>query len=517
MHREILSFFVGISLLLGGCKSAEDPAEKDYGEKILRLNLGGEPRNLDPRRARELSSLIVLRMLFEGLTRVDAEGRPQLALAEKVDISEGGKKYTFRLREAYWSSGDLVTAQDFVSSWKSLLDPAFPSDNVFFLYLIQNAQEYKEGYSEDLGARALDDKTLEVALTRAVPYFLEALSAPPFFPVSKGEAMVFNGPFRINEWKHHDRILLEKNPRYWDREEVHLETVELVMVDEETELKLFEKGLLDWAGSPLSTLPVNALRFLKKKGQLQSKPFLGTYFLRTQIGKAPFDHPLVRRAFALAVDRRGLIDHVLQGDQVVATGLVPFSMGLQKEAYFKDGDAGEARRVLEKALDELKITREEFPEVVLTYPSGERSRLIAQVLQQQWLEGLDIPVKLEALEGKVYFDRVSHQDFQLATGSWIADYNDPLAFLEVFQYREASTNNTGWEDPEYIRLLGLAAREPEKRGDFLRESEKLLMEAMPIIPIFHYTMLYVANPDLKGVVVSPMGVIDFKWAYKQKE
>jgi oligopeptide transport system substrate-binding protein len=419
-------------------------------------------------------------------------------------------------------------ASDFAYAWKKMLSPDFPSDTSFHLYVIKNGKAAKEGKMsmELIGVKVLDEKTIEVELENPTPYFLDLIAFPAFFPVNQrvdeknpswpqnSATYVGNGPFQLIEWKHQDRLTLVKNNQYWDAPVVKIAALELLMLQEETELKCFEKDELDWAGSPLSTLPVDALDSLRAENKLNTKELLGTYFFRVNTETVPFSHPSMRKAFAIAMNRRAIVDHVTQGNQIPATGLVPISLKLQKQPYFQDSDLEEARRLFEEALIAQQLTKETMPEISLMYRTAERNHHIAQAVQQQWFEAFGIRVNLQSVEGKVYFDRISKQDFQLSSGSWIADFADPINFLEVFKYKKGGSNNTLWENPCYIELLDQSNRvvDPQQRIELLARSEQILVDEMPIIPVFYYTMLYVNQPNLKDVVLSSMGQIDFKWA-----
>ncbi|HSX12553.1 MAG TPA: peptide ABC transporter substrate-binding protein, partial [Rhabdochlamydiaceae bacterium] len=315
--------------------------------------------------------------------------------------------------------------------------------------------------------------------------------------------------------KHQDQITTEKNELYWDVKNVRLNEIEMVMVQEDTELKMYRKKQLDWVGSPLSTLSLEALPELKKNKEVHSKPILGTYFVRINVEKPPFNNLKIRQAFSLAIQRSEIVAHVTQGEQIPATGLVPLSLGLQKQPYFEDGAADQARALLQEGLKECKLTLEQLPQITYSYNAGERNHLIAQTVQEQWNKALGIKIHLESVERKVLFDKLSKQDYQLAAGSWIADYNDPINFLEVFKYKKATTNNTNWENREYVELLDHSATvlDPDRRLQVLAQGEKILMEEMPIMPIFYYTMLYVHENQLKDVVLTSLGNLDFKWAY----
>lgn len=512
-------------VLIFGCQPRKNAPEC---AKVT-LNIGSDPHTLDPRKARDTCCSTLMKMFFEGLTRIGKQDLAELALARSVEISEDLRKYVFSIRYSEWSNGEPLTASDFVYAWKKVLDPKYPADNAFQLYVIKNAKAVKAGQmSPDLlGVRALDPMTLEVVLEDPTPYFLELMAFPIFFPVCQkideenshwaesAQAYVCNGPFLLKEWKHQDCLVAEKNNTYWDANRVKLSILEMVMVPEETELKMYRKNQLDWAGSPLSTLSVDALPELKRKREVNIKPILGTYFLRVNTQKPPFNHVKMRKAFALAAERSEIVKHITQGGQIPATGLVPLSFGLQKEPYFQDGAKEEATRLFKEALEENGLSLESLPPITLSYKTEERNHLIAQALQEQWHKAFGVRIQLESVEKKVYFDRLSKQDYQLASGSWIADFNDPVNFLEVFKYKKNSTNNTCWHHDEYTQLLDLSSKimDPDKRLAVLVESEKILIDHMPMIPLFHFTMLYLQNGSLKDVVLSSLGNLDFKWAY----
>lgn len=497
----------------------------------LRLNVGGDPHTLDPRKARDLQSMTITKMFFEGLTRINQDEKAELAMAEKVDVSEDGKVYTFHLRNGAWTNGAKVTAYDFVYAWSKVLDPHFPSDQAFQMYNIKNGKACKDGKAsfEEVGIKALNEKTLQVELEHPIPYFLELTALPVYFPVSQkvdeknphweadSQTLIGNGPFKMKEWIHNDHLCAVKNPSYWDAAQVQLKEIDLVMVNEEAELKMFEKGELDWAGSPLSTIPVGALKELKKHGELQVKPFLATYFFRTNVEAAPFQHPLMRQAFALAIKRSDIVEHVTQGNQLPATGLIPPALKIKGSAYFVDGDEIGAKETFEEALKAEGLTQEALPQISLMYIAGERNHLIAQTVQDQWKKSLGVEVQLHAVERKVFYDRISKRNFQLAVGSWTADFSDSMNFLEIFKYKSGGSNNTGWENLRYQELLNqaLEVNNVAERQKIFSECESILMKEMPIIPLFHYTLIYLSKQNVKGVVLSHLGGLDFKWAYME--
>ncbi len=504
-----------------------------FSSASLRINIQNEPESLDPRKVRALNDTNLIKMFMEGLVRIDQLGKTSYALAKNVMISKDGKTYRFELREAYWSDGTPVTSQDFAYAWKKSLSPEFNSPNAHMLYVIKNAKSIKEGKLplSLLGVATPDKQTVVVELCHPVPYFLELTEHPIFFPVHEKfdrkhsnwaqncETYVSNGPFLMSEWKHHNRIEAKRNPNYWDSKNVRLPSLEMCMVSGETGFKMFEINQLDWDGSPFSAIPSDAIATLKENGTLNSSPTLGTAWIRINTERFPFNIQKIRRAFGLAIDRQAIIDHVSQGGQIVATGIVPKTMGLQIAPYFQDGNQEEALFLFEEALKENNLVKEDLPEIVLTYSVQELRHSIAQVIQDKWSNVFGVTVQLEPIESKVFFSRISKQDYTLSLGSWFADFNDPVNFLEVFKSKSNGTNNTNWENVTYAKWIedSYLCQNPDKRLQYLRESEKLLMEAMPVIPLYYYTFLFVKDDKLKNVVLTEMGNVDFKWAHIDKE
>lgn len=489
-----------VLLFLVSCQKSEIFRE----DQTLRINIGVDPQTLDPRKARDLTSITLVHMLFEGLTRASLSGETELAIAEKIETD--GLQYRFTLRKSFWSNGDPLTSFDFAESWRNILDPEFPTDNAYQLYGIKNAKKAKLGELSlsEVGISTPDAQTLIVELEYPIPYFLELISMPPFFPTHQD---AFNGPFKLVQWKHADLIETEKNPNYWQSSDVKLSKIELFMMGNDTEMQMCQEGKLHWAGSPLSTIHADAIQSLKAEGKLSVSPFLATCFFRVNTAKTaqgkknPLNSPSLRRALASALDRKAITEHILQGGHLPAYALTPPAMGLESHRYFE-----ETSTKLSESLEEP---------ICISYASSERNAAIAQAVQKQWEKHLGIKVELEAVEPKTYFQRISNKEYQLAIGSWTADFNDPINFLEVFKYNSATTNNTNWENREYIDLLERSAfcLDENERKEVLRKAETILMEEMPIIPIFHFALNHLHADGLEEVALSPLGKIDFRWAH----
>lgn len=518
-------------LLFSACRQSE-PLLKEKSN-VLRISVENDPQTLDPRLVRDLSTVTVMQMLHEGLMRTQPDGQATPALAESMTISPDQKTYTFHLRPSAWSNGDPITAKDFAETWKSTLNPQFSSPNAYQLYVIKGAQSAKEGSSslDNLGVQTPNDSTLIVELEQPTPYFPHLTATHFFYPVHSSlrqgsgtanalsdSTTITSGPFKLEKWNQQNELTAIPNPYYWDRENVHLDRIQLVVLDNPTALQLFLQGGLDWTGSPLSTLSIDALSSLKEQKKLEVIPSAGLYLFRVNTEKPPFDQVKMRQAFALALNRADLVEYVLQGNQEPAFGLVPYSL-VQNQPFFDDHNVELARRFLKEALEEKALTIENLPKISIQYASGERAHKIAQVAQQQWKEALGVEVVLESNEPKVHYDRLKNHNYQLAIGSWFADFNDPISFLEIFKLKDNGTNNTQWENPQFINLLNASAfaKEANERKQLLRQAEQVIMNEMPVIPLFYSSYNYVKNPLIKGVYFSQLGYLDFKNAFWDHE
>ncbi|CAF24226.1 peptide ABC transporter substrate-binding protein [Candidatus Protochlamydia amoebophila] len=521
LKKYLPIFFLFLIPLFTGCDRKIKPTRAE--EQIFRISCESDLLTLDPRLVRDLGSITVMQALYEGLTRIQADGTITLANAETVTLSPDHKTYTFKLRSNEWSNGDPVTAYDFEESWKSVLSPQFPSPNAYQLYVIKGAQEAKEGTAnlDQVGIYAKDKQTLIVELKNPTPYFLNLTATHFFFPVHAGlrnqphpsnSFYSTNGPFKIDSWTNDLSII--PHVGYWDNSAIKLNKIIFNTLDNPTALQLFQNHKLDWTGSPLSTISIDALIALKKSKNFHVTPAAGIHLFRVNTSKFPLDQIKIRQALALALNRKELVEHVLQGNQEPATGLVPPTW-LKTSVFFQDGNDRMAQQLFNEALKKNNLGLQNFPKLILCYASGERPHKIAQVVQQQWKNVLGINVQLQAYESKVYFDLLKKQDYQIGIGSWYADFRDPISFLDVFKFRNNGTNNTGWENQHYIDLLTKGSQEtsPNQRNQLLIEAEKLLIQEMPIIPLFFGSYNYLKKENVHDVYFSELGYLDLKKAY----
>lgn len=510
-------------LSLFGCANNNEENSKQTSH--ISIAAADDPISLDPRLVRDLSSSTTMRMLYEGLLRKDPKGNLVSAIAESYTISPDNKTYTFHLRSSTWSDGTPLTAEDFESTWKSILSPAFPAPNAYQLYAIKGSKAAKEGKDsiESVGVKAIDSDTLVVELEHPMPYFIEMVACHFFFPVhsslrdtNEGQqplSVIGNGPFQLSDWKKRNEITFSKNPNYWDAQQIALEGISMQILDEHTALQLFKAGKLDWAGSPLSTMPQDAIATWKKQNQLEIAEGAGTYWFRLNTASKPFQNEKIRKAFALALNRQAIVDHVTQGNQFPATGIIPPSFKLPQSSYFKDNDQAGAKALFEEALAETGQSRLDFPQIYLSYTSNDRNHKIAQAVQQQWNTTLGINLVLDANESHMQLDKMKKGNYQISLGSWFADIQDPINFLEIFNSADNPTNQTAWQSSEYSTLLQQSSLETneDKRRELLAQAEKILMQEMPVIPLFFASYNYVKKPGINNVYFSPLGYIDFKY------
>ncbi|MEI3604307.1 peptide ABC transporter substrate-binding protein [Pseudogracilibacillus sp. SE30717A] len=513
----------------------ESGSEKLAEEQVLNLNIKSEPPSLHPGTSSDTTSSAVLDQIFEGLTRVNLEGEPELAMAEEVDVSDDGLTYTFKIREdAKWTNGDPVTAEDFEYAWKWVLDPDnADTDYVYQLYVIKGAVDAKENGAslDDVGITVEDDHTLVVELEQPTDYFLELTAFHTYYPVNKnvvenneewaldaGDDYVTNGPFKLVSWDHKDKIVLEKNDDYWDTETVKLQTITMHMVGEEaTALQMYENDDLDWIGDPIDNVPLAAIQSMKDSGDLHISDRAGLYYYTVNHEDELFANANIRKAFALSVNRQGIVDNVTKSEEKPAMALVPPSMFPENETgYFEDNDPEKAKEYLEKGLEELGLDK--LPTVKLSYNTDEGHAAIAQAVQDMWKKNLEVDVELNNEEWNVYLDSLGEGNYQMGRIGWISDFNDAINFLEIFE-TVGGNNYTNWENEEYQNLLKESREEldSDKRQEILKEAEDLFMEELPIIPIYFYTNTYASKDSVKGIEALPVGGFNLKWGYISEE
>lgn len=493
----------------------------------LRLCIAADPIHIDPAFAGDSVSALVLRMIYEGLSRLDDTGTAQPALAESWNVSPDGKRYTFFLRPAYWSNGQKIVAQDFVFAWKRLLDPAVAAPNAYLLFVIHNARLIKQGNLplHDLGAIALDENTLQVDLEHPASYFLQLTAFDAFYPVCPNapppsnhlDTLVHCGPFSLKNWKLKNEIVLEPNPTYWDRQQVKIKQIKfLVIADSQTCMHMYESGDIDWLGSPLTPLPIEANESLAARGLLQVYSGSSTYWLHCNLRHPLLKNAKARQALSMALDRSTLVQSLgLQHEP--AYRLVPPVLSAPDASVLtiKESKA-RAIELWNQALQEEGVDASAPLEMIYN-TSGIHAK-VAQVVQSQWLEHLGAHIDLQGLEWAIFLNRVKRGQFDIARFGWRAQFADPSTFLDIFENSQGAYNFSRWEDPLYQHDLQQSRKSGnDQRSAYLRLAESRLDQCLPVIPLFFESYTYVKNPHLKGIIIGPLGRIDFKFAYWENE
>ena len=525
----LVVFLLAVSVVLSACSGGNgDTKEGNAGAKEIRVVLPSEPPTLNAQLATDVVSGAILDNVFEGLTGWKGN-EIVMAAAEDVKISDDQKTYTFTLRDAKWSNGDPVTAADFEYAWEYALNPKNNSEYASMLYPIQGAQAYNSGENVELGIQVIDDKTLEVTLENPTPYFLELTAFKTYFPVHKataeangqwyteaGDTYVTNGPYKLAEWKHSASIILEKNNDYWDSANVKVEKVNIAMVENETTAgTMFDSNEIDFLGNPYQVVPLESIERYKGEGSLNVVDSTAVYFYKFNTTGKYTKNANIRKALTLAIDRQGLIDNITKGEQKVALGLVPPAVsGFEADrGYFKDNDIEAAKAALEQGMKELGIANASDIKLGLSINTSEAHAAIAQYIQEGWRKALGIEVTIDNSEWQVYLDKLNTLNYDIGRLGWVGDYNDAYTFLELYDTADNGNNDTGWENKAYKDLLtqSLIETDANKRIDLLKQAEAIIMEELPVAPIYYYTDLYVKKDYVQNMEPNALSHIYFKY------
>ena len=539
---------LSLSMVLTGCGGKDSgTGEKNPSkvetelaeEQVVKMNWETEPPSLDPQISTDMISGWILNNIYEGLVRVDKDGKIKQGsgLAESWKVNEDKTVYTFTLRDAQWSDGTPITAGDFEYTWKRALDPQVASQYADLFYHIKGGEDFNKGKTPDasqVGVKALDEKTLEVTLERPTPFFLNLTSYITFLPVQKAavenfgdkfasepDKMVYSGPFVIKEWVKEQKLTLEKNPKYWDAANVKLERIEGDMILDANGMA----NLYDTDGLDVMRLSPVLLDKYKDHPDYLEEPEAVTWYLQYNLENKYMANKNIREAFALSIDKKSFADNVLRDGSTAANGLVPPSIQSKEGEKFEkvrgnvlkdyDYNAKKSKELFEKGLKELGITKGEL-EKNISYLTGDKPIDIkqGQALQQMWKQALGIEVKLETVSFKLRLDRYKRKDFSMTMSGWSADYDDPMTFTGLF-VTGGGNNYACYANPEYDALIKKAIENSgDERTKAIVEAEKLLAKDLPIFPLYNAPKLYLQKDYVKGIERHPAGSdMSFKNAY----
>jgi oligopeptide transport system substrate-binding protein len=480
----------------------------EAGEQVITIAWGAEPPSLDPGLATDVTSSNILLNIMDPLVMLGPDLQPVPALAESWDVSEDGKTVTFHLRgDGKWTNGDPVTAGDFEYSWKRTISPELAADYAYQFYGIVGAAEYNscekncDPLRDKVGIEAVDDRTLEVELTTPQPWFVQQVSHHSFLAVHQatveqfGERwtdpanIVTDGPFELESWEHDSEIDLVKNDAWRGAADVKLTRANgRIIVDGTTRVQAFEAGEVDALDA--GGLPPDEIARLKETPEYEAYPALGTYYYGFNLENLPDVNE--RRALAMAIDRRTIVDEIAQADQVPSTGFSPkglpgFDVFDPQSPYLPEtGDIDGAKDMMSQA-QSPKTTLNLF------YNDSPGHPEIATAVQSMWSE-LGIKTTLKGQEWASFLEFLGpppNKAVDVFRNGWIGDYVDAINFLELFTC-DSGNNNTNYCDPEYDALVEQARSTQDDAARYeiyAQLEEKLLGEdgAVPIAPIYWYT------------------------------
>jgi oligopeptide transport system substrate-binding protein len=490
-----LLFVVPMLFLLTGCGSREVPAD------IIIAN-GVEPETLDPHTLTGQPDGRIAAAIFEGLTRLNATNAlPEPGLAERWDISPNGMVYTFYLRtNALWSTGEPITADDVVYSWRRAVDPLTAADYAGQLYYVKNGEAINRGQIKDLtqlGVQSLALRTVQVDLVAPTPVFLDICALRPLVVVPRktiekyGDAWLMarplpvSGSYLLDQWRIRDKIRLRKNPLYWDAANTRNTIVDMLPVEDAiVALNLYETGQADIIWDK-NLVPTELMDVLRDRPDCHQPDNLGTYFIRFNVTRKPFDDVRVRKALALTVDKDRIVKRIVRGGERVADSYVPVGTANYERSKGLGYDPELARRLLAEA---GFPGGKGFPPFRYHFNTGKMHEQLGIEMQEMWKKELGITMTLRQTEWKVWLSAQTALDYDTIRGSWVGDYNDANTFLDMFMSNNGN-NRTGWKNPRYDDLVRTANHQTDrqKRAALLREAETMLIQdELPIIPIFFY-------------------------------
>lgn len=485
-------------------------------EQVLRKGNGTEPETLDPHRAEGVTSSNVLRDLFEGLVTEAADGTLIPGAAASWTVSGDGRVYTFTLQpRGRWSNGDPVVAEDFAFGLRRSADPSTLSEYSAILYPIDNAEAVVNGQlpPEKLGVRALDERTLEIRLHSPTPYLLGLLTHSSTYAVHRPSVekfgdqfarpgnLVSNGAYRLNAWKVQSHIQLVRNPHYWEDDKTTIDEVWYYPVENaESELNRYRANEFDMT----ETVPNRQIPWLRRNlpDELRIAPYLGSYVYGFNTSQPPFkDNIPLRKALALALDRDILVEKITGAGEIASYGWVPPVTGYRNQqpawaTWTQEQRNEEARRQYALA----GYSAEKPLRVQLLHNTEINHRRLAVAMAAMWRDVLGMETEILNQEWQVFLQtRRTRIDTQVFRYGWIGDYDDPYTFAEILESKHG-LNDMAYDNPRYDALLLQASREadPAARMQLLEEAERIMLDDMPVLPIYYYVSKQLVKPWVAG-------------------
>ena len=533
-------------------QNSETANNESSGAFEISMSIASEPQTIDPALNSAVDGAIMINHMFEGLMRWEDSGSEtagsdgtcndaklgygQAESYDKVVNEDGTVTYTFHLRDGIkWSDGKDVTAQDFVYSWQRLVTPATAADYSYMIDSVVNANAIMNGEMEpsELGVSAPDDKTFVVTITSDLPYFTEICAFPATFPVREDvvsnpewtytpETYISNGAYKMTVRETNSQIVMEPNEYYYNVDKLGPQKITFKLMDEQNAmLNGFKTGELDF----IESVPVDEVAGLLASGEMKVVDYLGTYYVCYQTQKAPFDDWRVRKAFTLAVDRNYIVTEITQTGQVEAGAYVPAGVydaaGVEGDDFRTVGgdyydpttDAYEANCEEARALlaEAGYPNGEGFPVVEYLYNTDDNHKAVAEALQNMWQTELGVTVTLTNQEWGTFLQTRKDGDYSIARNGWIADYNDPMTFLDMW-LTGGGNNDAQYSNPDYDAKIqeAKATSDVATRMQLMHEAEDILLEQDWVVnPLYFYTQSYMLADGIEGMYYCPLGYFFF--------
>ncbi|MDB6094614.1 MAG: extracellular solute-binding protein family 5 [Verrucomicrobia bacterium] len=526
MRSRLLPVVLAVLCTAAGCAKRETPADEGIRTHTLLVGNQNEPATLDPNLLNAATDMNIAIALFEGLTVLDEKtSQPRPGMAESWDLSPDGLTYTFHLRaNSRWSNGDPVTADDFAYSFQRILTPALGSVYSYMLYPIKHAEDFNTGkvtqFSE-VGVAVVNPTTIRLTLERPTPYLLSLAAHSTWMPVHRATIekygrmqdrdtqwtrpgnLVSNGAFQLAEWRPNARLVVSKNPGYWDAAHNQLERVVFFPTEKtETEELNFRAGQVHITyGLPASKIPVYQK---DAPDRLRMDPLLFLSYVNFNTTKAPFTNPKVRRALSLAIDRAAISSSVFNRARQPASAVTPPGCGGYVAPTGQGVDYAAARALLAEA---GFPGGRGLPPLAMQVLNDDKTPKEAETIQAMWDRELGVHITIEPYEQKTWLQNQQTLSHTLGLMAWTADFADPITFLGIFVTGNGN-NWTGYSNAAYDRLIDEAdhTAEPAARYALLQKAETLLLADAPIAPVVYGSRTYLIHPAVKHWEPSPLGI-----------
>ncbi|MEB8125382.1 peptide ABC transporter substrate-binding protein [Staphylococcus succinus] len=523
---KIFTILIALSVVLAGCSSAEG-VYSDKGQ-VFRKVLPQDISSLDTALVTDTVSFDVFNQIYEGLYTLDKNDKAQPGVAKDMPKkSNGGKTLTIKLRkDAKWSNGDPVTAQNFEYAWKRVVNPKTASEYAYIMYDLKNAEAINTGKKDidELGVKAVNDHTLKVELNKPIPYISELLAFATFMPQNEkvvnkygeqygttAEKSIYNGPFKVEDWKVEDKIQLVKNKDYWDKKKVHLDRVNYkVLKDQQAGASLYDTGSVD------DTL-ITADQVDKYEGNpgLKKRLLASTYYIKLNRDNVPeFKNKDLRLAISQAIDKEGYVNAVKNNGSTATDGFTSkytakspdgkdFTESIQSPLSY---NPNAAKKHYDKAKKELGIKNLTF---TMNTEDTADAKISAEYIKAQVEKNLPgVTMKIKQLPFKQRVNQEHSETFEASLSGWGPDYPDPLTFLSIMTTGNAS-NNTGWGNKEYDKLIkdanGKLLQKPDERQAAMKKAEEIMLQEAPVAPIYQKGEAHLTNPQVKGLYYHQIG------------